>query len=251
MAIPQGGAFLTSRELFGNPIWKNIVEFRLFFLIYGNAAFAEVRISDDLILQRGQWLRSTRKIQEDLQYIENQQVKIYSSSTISRTIQRLVRSERVHVRMHNLGTVFTVLNYEQYQGFGHYKQTDLGTDLGTPAEHPRNNNKNVKNVIKKDLKIYREFKHLSMTFDEFERLLSEGYSQESIDTILDRIENYKNNKNYVSLILTARNWLKLDAKKSVPQSKPKDKGIAFRNKEIEFQQFMMGGGNPDEFDWST
>lgn len=50
-----GGAFQTSRELFENPIWQNIVEFRLFFLIYGKAVFAEegVKVSDDLTLQRG------------------------------------------------------------------------------------------------------------------------------------------------------------------------------------------------------
>ncbi|CAH1215210.1 hypothetical protein PAECIP111891_04230 [Paenibacillus allorhizoplanae] len=157
MANPQGGAFLTSRELFGNPIWKNIVEFRLFFLIYGNAVFSEVKIADDLILQRGQWLRSTRKLQDDLEYIENRQVKTYSVSTINRTIQRLVRLQRVCTKTHELGTVFTVLNYEQYQGFGHYTKPELGTQLGTVTEQPRNNNKNVKNDINlKDI-IYSPF----------------------------------------------------------------------------------------------
>lgn len=156
MANPQGGAFLTSRELFGNPIWKNIVEFRLFFLIYGNAVFAEdgVKIADDLILQRGQWLRSTRKLQDDLEYIENRQVKTYSVSTINRTIQRLVRLQRICTKTHELGTVFTVLNYEQYQGFGHYAKPELGTQLGTVTEQPRNNNKNVKKDMNVSSNIY-------------------------------------------------------------------------------------------------
>ncbi|MCA0754866.1 hypothetical protein KP806_07375 [Paenibacillus sp. N4] len=139
----SGGSFQTSRELFLNPIWQNIVEFRLFFLIYGKAVWAEegVKVADDLTLQRGQWLRSTRKLQEDLKYVENRQVKIYSTATINRTIQRLVRLQRVCTKQHELGTVFTVLNYEQYQGFGGNRNMELGTELGTVTKQSRNNNK--------------------------------------------------------------------------------------------------------------
>ncbi|MGM0882550.1 MAG: hypothetical protein ACQEXQ_16105 [Bacillota bacterium] len=149
-----GGAFLSSRELFDNPIWQNIVEFRLFFLIYGKAVFAEegVKVSEDLTLQRGQWLRSTRKLQEDLQFVENRQVKTYSTATINRAIQRLVRLQRVCTKTHELGTVFTVLNYEQYQGFGGYRNMELGTELGTVTKQSRNNNNNVyKGYERKDL----------------------------------------------------------------------------------------------------
>ena len=63
--------------------------------------------------------------------------------------------------------------------------------------------------------IYRQFKHLSLTEKEFERLIGEGYNKESIDEILDRIENFANNKKYTSLILTARNWLKKEKPKAV------------------------------------
>ncbi|OBZ08015.1 hypothetical protein [Bacillus sp. FJAT-26390] len=143
-----GGAFQTSREIFGHSIWKNIVEFRLFFLIYGNAVFSEegVKIDESLTLQRGQWLRSTRKIQEDLEYIENRQVKQYSTSTINRAIKSLshVKVQMLCTKTHELGTVFTVVNYEQYQGFGGYRNMELGTQLGTVAKQSRNNNKNVK-----------------------------------------------------------------------------------------------------------
>lgn len=150
----SGNSFQTSRELFSNPVWKNIVEFRLFFLIYGNAVFSEngVRVSEDLVLKRGQWIRSTRKLQEDLSYIQNRQVKQYSTSVINRCIKKLEALQRVRTKTHELGTVFTVVNYEQYQGFGDFNNNNLEHNLehrwnnvGTIAEQQRNNNKNVKN----------------------------------------------------------------------------------------------------------
>jgi len=66
-----------------------------------------------------------------------------------------------------------------------------------------NDNVNV-NVISKD--IYRSFAHLSITNNQVEKLM-EKYSIEAIDAVLDSIENYKGNKNYVSLHLTAAKWL--------------------------------------------
>lgn len=67
--------------------------------------------------------------------------------------------------------------------------------------------------------VYREFKHLKITNSEFLKLLDAGYTKSKIDEILDGIENKKDNKKYVSLYLTALNWLKNDREwnKSKPQ----------------------------------
>jgi hypothetical protein len=59
----------------------------------------------------------------------------------------------------------------------------------------------------KENNIYRQFAHLKLTQEEFEKL-NENYTKEAIDEILDNIENYKKNKDYTSLYLTANNWLK-------------------------------------------
>jgi len=62
--------------------------------------------------------------------------------------------------------------------------------------------------------VYRSFLHLSITNDEVEKLKVD-YDIKTIDSILDNVENYKENKKYVSLYLTAKQWLKKEPKKSI------------------------------------
>lgn len=148
----MGGAFLTSREIFTNPIWSNIVEFRLFFLIYGNAVFSDegVRVGE-VTLQRGQWLRSIRNLQKDLEYTENRAVKSYSTATIKRAIDSLVKQNRITSEVSELGTLFTVVNYAVYQGFDHYAEGNAkrrGNSNETATKQQRNNNNNVINAMK-------------------------------------------------------------------------------------------------------
>jgi hypothetical protein len=67
-------------------------------------------------------------------------------------------------------------------------------------------------VISKD--IYRSFAQLSISVDEVDKLL-EKYSINQIDETLDAIENYKGNKKYVSLYLTATKWLSKNASSDI------------------------------------
>jgi hypothetical protein len=143
----MGGAFLTSREIFDNPIWQDVQKFRIFFYIYGNAVFAEegVRIGD-ITIKRGQFLRSYRNLSKDLEYIDNRAVKSYAVSSIKRKVDSLVKENRLQVEETELGTLFTVVNYQQYQGFEQYKRGNIEqreNSDGTATEQRRNNNKKV------------------------------------------------------------------------------------------------------------
>ena len=79
-----------------------------------------------------------------------------------------------------------------------------------------NVNVNV-NDNEKDIHIYRKFNHLKLSIEDFDKLRIE-YSADQINNVLDSIENYKQNKSYSSLYLTAKNWLKRDVQKNVTET---------------------------------
>jgi hypothetical protein len=76
-------------------------------------------------------------------------------------------------------------------------------------------NVNVNVNVSKD--IYKSFAHLSITLKEYKKLCDD-FGQVNTDDILDQIENYKANKKYKSLYLTAKNWLK-----KLPKNENEDK----------------------------
>lgn len=94
----NSGAFLVARDIFDNPIWTNPTEFRLFFLILGKAAFTDEGLNvGNIHVGKGQWIRSYRNLQSDLEYIENNAVKRPGLATIKRTVEKLINDGRIAV----------------------------------------------------------------------------------------------------------------------------------------------------------
>jgi len=226
--MPEG-AFQTDRLIFENKIWKNVLKFRLFFFIYGNAVFSESGVDiDDIHLNRGQFLRSYRNLQSDLEYVENHAVKQYSLSQVKRYVQELVQEKRIKLEVSQLGTLFTVVNYEQYQGFERFNNGSIEQRKNTERtdeEQMKNNNKNVKNDKNEKKDIYISAQHLTMNQIEYDKLVFE-YSKELVDSKIDYARNYSKLKNYKSLYLTLNNWLKADKQKLPQQTKAEQKKTA-------------------------
>lgn len=75
----------------------------------------------------------------------------------------------------------------------------------TNLKNNQSKNKSKTNVLPKET--YRSFLHLHITEEKALTLIND-YDKEKLDDILDKIENWKGNKKYTDLYLTAKNWLK-------------------------------------------
>lgn len=137
----MGGWFKLHRELFDSDIWNDVTTFRLFVYLIGRASHVDGFKYKGMTLNKGQYVRSYRKLADDLSYKEGRGYKKHSISTIKRCVSKLIESERLNANETELGTLFTVINYARYQ-----QEDDLtkGTknalidEVGTKAELKRN-----------------------------------------------------------------------------------------------------------------
>lgn len=103
------------REIFDSDIWHDVTTFRLFVYLIGKASHQDGINHKGLVLNKGQFVRSYRKLADDLTFKEGRGYKKYSLSTIKNSIKKLVDDERIAVDETKLGTLFTIINYEKYQ----------------------------------------------------------------------------------------------------------------------------------------
>lgn len=147
------GVFLTDRGIFEKKLWQNVLDFRLFFFLYGNAVWNEEGVQvGEILVGRGQFLRSYRQLQDDLTYIENNKKLKPPLESVRRSIRRLELDGRLRTACTEHGTLFIITNYQYYQGFERFYSIGLETGLGTGLGQALDNNK--KDIKKKEKNTY-------------------------------------------------------------------------------------------------
>ncbi|MET3683306.1 hypothetical protein ABID56_001401 [Alkalibacillus flavidus] len=102
------------RRIVKKEVWADPMAFRLYMLLLTQARYSDVTYCGRT-LERGQYLRSYTKLQEDLRYKDGRQWKDVPKAKIHRTVKRLVEWNLITVEVTQDGTLFTVIDYEGCQ----------------------------------------------------------------------------------------------------------------------------------------
>ena len=134
-------------------------------------------------------------------------------SKVRRFLQLLQNDNMIVLESVSVSTRITICKYECYQDERNADETQMKRKRNADETQmtPTKEFKKDKNE-KNEENIYRSFDHLKITQPEYDKLVAEGWLPEQVDDILNRIENYAQNKTYKSLYLTARNWLQKEPK---------------------------------------
>jgi DNA replication protein DnaD len=211
--IQPVGYFKLWRELYTKPIWTNSTPEQKVVLmtIMAMANFRPNKWEwqgQQFILQEGQFITSLDSLVKECG----------SGVTIRNVRTALKRFENLGFLTNQstkTGRLITVANWELYQGNGIEGDKESDKEPTKKRQRPDKDltPKEEGKEIKKDKKdIYISCQHLSMTEEEYKKLV-EAYGEETVKDKLEYAENYAKLKNYKSLYLTLSNWLKADKKK--------------------------------------
>jgi hypothetical protein len=213
------GYFKLWRELYSKPIWLNStpVQKVILMTIMAMVNFRPNKWEwqgQQFELQEGQVITSLENIVKD----SGQGVTIRNVRTALNRFEKLGFLTNVSTKT---GRLITIDNWGLYQGNGVEGDKATDKDLTKKRQRP-DKDLTPKEEVKKDKEgkkdIYIKCQHLSMTKEEYEKLV-QAYGENKVKAKLEYAENYKKLKDKLSLYLTLNNWLKSDSKK---EDKPKE-----------------------------
>ena len=210
--------FKVNRTIFENGVWKNPLDLRLFLWLVGSSHYDEMPIDiGGIKIYRGQYLRSFRKLQDDLVYIENKRAIKYSLSQVKRAVDRLVNFRRIASLETELGTLFTIINYDKYQSKqskiedsdsnGNGDIGERGTGFGTDVERGRNNTKkeliiliafSLIESISKQTTVYS-------IVNKYKKLIGEDKLLKILADLVKRENKFKSENNLAAYLKTCKN----------------------------------------------
>ena len=151
-------------------------------------------------IKKGQFITSAQTISNDTKL---------SLQTIRTLLKKFELTNEIVVKSTNKFTMLTICKYECYQDENDTTNKQL-TNKQQTTNKQLTTNKNDKN--NKEY-IYREFGHLILTKDDYNKLIQKN-TPEEVEQVLNQIENFKGNNKYKSLYLTANNWLQKNKQNS-------------------------------------
>ncbi|EDL65714.1 hypothetical protein [Bacillus sp. SG-1] len=101
-----------NRSTIESPIWSSPFTLRLLLLLRCRAVQKEFMYVEEVKVHRGQYLRSYSRLADDLQYVENGNLKIPAKSTIKLSVDRLKKYGLISTEETKMGTLFTILQSE-------------------------------------------------------------------------------------------------------------------------------------------
>lgn len=113
--MTNGSVFVEQKVV--ERIWCEPLTLRLYLLIAARAVEKGPVWKNEVKVERGQYLRSYSLLTEDLFYVANGNIKVPSSGTVKRSIDRLVNLKFIKTEETKYGTLFTILQDERDEFF--------------------------------------------------------------------------------------------------------------------------------------
>jgi hypothetical protein len=130
-----------TKQFTNDELWFNVTAFRLYVWILLKAAYADGIVLNGMKLKKGQYIRAFSQLGEDLMYIEGRSKKALAKSTIKRAVDKLVKKGLLMAEETPLGTLFTVVNSDDFKCLDRTADFFCPPFRETEVEQSENDNK--------------------------------------------------------------------------------------------------------------